>query len=131
MVRVGLGLISRDGCYLVRQRPELPNSPMPGYWEFPGGKCDSGESPEAAALRECREETGLDVRVVRERRVRLHRYPHGLVELHYFDCVPSNDAAEPTTGSGFRWIPVEKLATLVFPEANDEVLRDLAEERGR
>ena len=51
MTRVGIGLIGRAGRYLIRQRPALPSSPMPGFWEFPGGKCNPGESPEQAAVR--------------------------------------------------------------------------------
>ena len=44
--RVGIGLIGRGGSYLIRLRP--PGSAMAGYWEFPGGKCEPGESPEVA-----------------------------------------------------------------------------------
>ncbi len=62
-IAVGIGLIARSGRYLVRQRPD--GTAMAGYWEFPGGKCEPGEPPEAAVVRECREETGLDVRVRR------------------------------------------------------------------
>ena len=127
-VRVGIGLIKRDGCYLIRRRPPLPGSPMPGVWEFPGGKCEPGESPAEAAARECREETGLSVRVVALRQSRTHRYPHGLVELHYYDCEPDHDAAEPAAASGFAWVQAERLPDLTFPEANSPILRALADE---
>src|SRR3954470_18437768 len=49
---------------------------LPGYWEFPGGKCHAGEAAEACALREVEEETGLRVRVLRGLPVIEHRYPH-------------------------------------------------------
>ena len=58
-IRVGIALVERGGCYLVRRRPPLPGSPMPGVWEFPGGKCEPGESPASATVRECLEEAGL------------------------------------------------------------------------
>ena len=125
-VRVGIGLISRAGHYLIRRRPPLPGSPMPGLWEFPGGKCDPDESAEAATARECREETGLDVEVGRLRRVTTHRYPHGLVELHYFACRPDQPGAEPAADSGFLWVPAGELASYEFPEANGPILADLA-----
>src|SRR5690348_6485870 len=86
LIRVGIGLVGRSGSYLVRQRPPKAGSPMPGYWEFPGGKCEEGESPEEATRRECREELGVAIVVGRRRRRVVHQYPHGLVELHYFDC---------------------------------------------
>ena len=124
--RVGIGLIARDGHYLIRRRPPLPGSPMPGVWEFPGGKCEPGESPEQAAARECREETGIRVEVGPRRRVVTHRYPHGLVELHYFDARPADPVAEPDPDSGFVWMPAAALPALTFPEANAPILDALA-----
>lgn len=125
---VGIGLVARDGRYLIRQRP--PGSAMPGYWEFPGGKCEPAESPERAAQRECYEETGLDVVVQRLRRRTVHRYPHAYVELSYFDCTPVDSQAEPEPGTGFRWVAATQLPDLRFPEANEPILEELAAEAG-
>lgn len=125
---VGIGLIGRDGSYLIRRRPPLPGSPMPGVWEFPGGKCEEGESPEEATRRECREETGLSVRVLSLRRRVDHHYPHGEVSLHYFDCEAELPDARPRPGSGFGWVEASVLPNLTFPEANEPILRELAEE---
>ncbi|CAN5901723.1 hypothetical protein BH23PLA1_BH23PLA1_39930 [soil metagenome] len=101
---------------------------MPGLWEFPGGKCEPGESPEQAVLRECREETGLSILLHRRRRVTTHRYPHGLIELHYFDARPVHPDSEPLEGSGFVWVPAQELPERTFPEANGPVLAELAGE---
>jgi 8-oxo-dGTP diphosphatase len=128
ITRVGIGLIRREGRYLIRKRPHLPGSPMPGVWEFPGGKCEEGESPEDAVRRECQEETGLAIRVMEHRRRIDHVYPHGTVELHYFDCEAENPAAEPLQESGFVWIDASMLPDLTFPEANEPILMELAEE---
>jgi len=130
MVRVGIGLIGRAGHYLIRRRPPLPGSPMPGFWEFPGGKCDPGESPEQAAVRECREESGLIVRVLGRRAIITYTYPHGPVELHYFDCATADLASEPDPGSGFRWVPAWELASYRFPEANEAIVAALVGEVG-
>ncbi|HEX8201298.1 MAG TPA: NUDIX domain-containing protein [Isosphaeraceae bacterium] len=133
-IRVGIGLIGRDGKYLIRRRPERPGSPMPGVWEFPGGKSEPEESPAAAALRECREETGLGIVLGPLRRVVTHRYAHGLIELHYFDCTQEDPDAEPDPITGFVWVPARTLPALTFPEANGPILEELArdaEESGR
>jgi mutator protein MutT len=125
-IRVGIGLIARSGRYLIRKRPPLPGSPMPGVWEFPGGKCDPGESPEEAARRECREETGLDVVPKSLARTVRHDYPHGRVELHYFHCETADPRAEPDPSTGFVWVEAQRLPSLTFPEANGPILRELA-----
>lgn len=126
--RVGIALVRRGDCFLVRRRPPTPGSPMPGLWEFPGGKCEPGEDPKDAAARESREETGLAVAIGRRRRRITHDYPHGLIELHYFDGVPRDPSAEPAPASGFCWVPARELPGLGFPPANGPVLIELAAE---
>lgn len=125
-VQVGIGLVSRASSYLVRQRP--PGGPMPGYWEFPGGKCEPGESPRDAALRECREELGLAVRILRLRRAVDYRYPHAWVTMSFFDCVLDDSAAEPAGATGFQWVHALELPSLRFPGANDAILDELVRE---
>lgn len=122
--RVGIGLISRGGCYLVRQRP--PGSIMEGVWEFPGGKCEPGETAEDAVRRECREETGCDVTVHRLRSVVSHRYPHGWIELSFFDCTFTDEESEPAADTGFVWVEAAALRQLQFPGANEAVIDAIA-----
>ena len=121
---MGLGLVRRGHAFLVRQRPE--GTVYAGYWEFPGGKCDPGESPAQATARECFEEIGLRVVVGELRWVTTHHYPHGLVELFFYDCSTEDPGAEPAEGSGFQWVPAARLGSLRFPEANEAVLEELA-----
>ena len=124
---VGIGIIRRDDRFLIRRRPE--GSVYAGYWEFPGGKCEPGESPADATARECLEETGLHVVVASLRQITTYRYPHGLVELHFHDCSTDDPAAEPPAGSGFVWVLASELASLRFPEANETILQELARAR--
>jgi mutator protein MutT len=121
---VGIGLIRRGDRFLIRQRPA--GTVYAGYWEFPGGKCEPGEPPAAATVRECLEETGMAVTLMAERHVTTHRYPHGLVELHFYDCAPESEDAEPLEGSGFRWVGARELGSLRFPEANQAILEQIA-----
>jgi mutator protein MutT len=125
-IRVGIGLIGREGRYLIRQRP--PGSAYAGYWEFPGGKCEPGESPDAATRRECREETGLEIRVESLLRVVEYRYPHAWVEMFFHRGVTENPRDEPAPGTGFRWVAAEALNALPFPEANGPILEELTRE---
>jgi 8-oxo-dGTP diphosphatase len=125
-ISVGIGIIRREGQFLIRQRPE--GTVYAGFWEFPGGKCEPGESPAAATARECLEETGLTIVVGPLRRITIHRYPHGLVELHFYDCTTESPDALPRAGSGFTWTPAGVLASLRFPEANEAILKELAQE---
>ncbi len=122
-IPVGIGLVRREDCFLVRRRPA--GTVYAGYWEFPGGKCEPGELPGQAAARECLEEIGVRVVVGPLRRVTTHRYPHGLVELFFYDCTTEDSAAEPAEDSGFQWVPASRLGSLRFPEANETVLEDL------
>lgn len=128
--RVGVGLIERGGSYLIRRRPAGNGSPMPGVWEFPGGKVEPGETPAEATARECREEVGLSVEVGVLNRRTLHEYPHGQVELFYFHARPSDPTAEPAPESGFRWVRAADLPTYTFPPANEGLIADLAAHAG-
>jgi 8-oxo-dGTP diphosphatase len=121
--QVAIALVRRGSSFLVRIRP--PRGPMPGVSEFPGGKCEPGEAPEDAAAREVEEEAGLRVRVTGLRRSFEHRYPHGWLELYYFDCEALAPGAEPDPASGFRWADARELPTLTFPPANEAVVADL------
>ena len=127
--RVGIGLIGRSGRYLIRQR--LEGQTMAGYWEFPGGKCEPRESPEAATARECLEEVGVAVVVQGLVRRFAHRYPHAFVELSYYDCELDPFDAEPSPDSGFTWVSAEQLPTLRFPGANDPIIEELVARSGR
>ncbi len=122
--RVGIGLVSRDGRYLVRRRAA---EPLAGYWEFPGGKCREGETPREAAARECHEELGLAVVVdERPRYVKVHEYAHGLIELHFFDAGLADDRDGPDVARGFHWVASAELPSYAFPEANRDVVAELA-----
>jgi 8-oxo-dGTP diphosphatase len=116
-VPIGIAVVEQNGRYLVGIRPE--GAPLAGYAEFPGGKCAPGESPEACAVRECREETGLAVIPVCLLDRRTWTYPHATVELSFILCRPA-DAADPAPP--FRWIARTVLSSFRFPEANAAVL---------
>jgi 8-oxo-dGTP diphosphatase len=83
IVEVAAAVIFRaDGQFLLGQRG--PGTFYPGYWEFPGGKVEAGETPRAALVRELREELGIEVLAASPWIVREHVYEHAHVRLHFF-----------------------------------------------
>ncbi|HEX7503436.1 MAG TPA: A/G-specific adenine glycosylase, partial [Acidobacteriota bacterium] len=82
--RVALAVIVRRGRIFIQQRPEEGH--LGGLWEFPGGKCRAGEKAEAAVVRECREELGIEVEVLAKLAEVGHAYSHFKVRLHVFIC---------------------------------------------
>jgi len=124
MTIVGIAVVAWQGRVLVGERGA--EGPLPGAAEFPGGKCRPGESPRDAALRECREETGLAVEAVERLGVVRHDYAHAAVELHFWRCVPVAPAGE--AAPPFRWILPRDLPSLPFPPANAGIVAQLAAE---
>jgi mutator protein MutT len=117
-VEIALAVVRHGDRVLIGQRP--PGVPLAGYWEFPGGKVLADESPEEAAARECREETGLEIRVGVLLSLVEHEYPHGRVRLHFFAAEPLQASRTPT--APFGWIPIAELASYRFPPANADVV---------
>jgi 8-oxo-dGTP diphosphatase len=68
--------------------------------------------------------------VQRLRRVIRHRYPHGYVELHFFDCRTEDPQAEPPPETGFRWVPAGDLPGYTFPGANEPIVAELVRPPG-
>jgi mutator protein MutT len=127
--RIGIAVVEHAGCYLIGTRG--PDGPLPGYAEFPGGKCLPDESPEACTVRECREETHLAVTVDRLLLRQEHTYPHGTVDLHFFLCHPVEASLIRDEHHGFVWIPAGELPRLRLPDANAAVVRMLEVESQR
>jgi 8-oxo-dGTP diphosphatase len=125
---IGIAVVEHRGRYAVGVRGA--NGPLPGYAEFPGGKCERGETPETCACRECLEETGLDVTSVELLLARTYEYPHSMVDLNFWLCRPTHPHGANQLQSGFRWVPRAELAALPFPEANRPVLEILSRRTG-
>jgi mutator protein MutT len=119
---VTAAVIERDGCFLVTRRQKGVH--LEGYWEFPGGKCDAGESIAACLARELREELGVDARVGVEVFTTTHTYPERRVELHFFQCELQGEP-RLLVGQEMRWVPRAELAALEFPPADAELIQTL------
>jgi len=116
-------LFDTAGRVLIAQRPEGKH--MSGYWEFPGGKLDGGETPPQALARELREEIGVELRRC-HRLVQLrHDYGDRLVELEVF--VVDEFRGEPTglEGQGLQWVAIAQLSRQRLLPANQPIVEAL------
>jgi mutator protein MutT len=116
---VTAAIVERDGTFLVTRRPRGVH--LEGLWEFPGGKCDPGESHGDCLRRELMEELGSDVRVLREVFHVSHAYDDRIVELHFYRC-DILDEPRPLIGQEMQWISGERLVDLDFPPADAELI---------
>jgi 8-oxo-dGTP diphosphatase len=119
-VLVTAAVIEQNGAFLLTRR--LEGTHLAGCWEFPGGKCDPGETLEACLAREVREELDADVTVGNEILATSHEYPDRHIELRFFRCVLRSDP-RAVFGQEMRWVRREDLATLELPPADDELVR--------
>lgn len=120
-------VVVRDGSFLAIKRAR---DPWRGYWDIPGGFCDSGEHPEDAAVRECGEETGIDVRILGLAGIYLDVYPFQgdvipILNLYYAADAP--DDARPrlvdAEASEIGWLPIAGHPPLAF-DHEEQALAD-------
>ena len=125
-VAVGV-LIDATGRFLLTSRPA--GKVYAGYWEFPGGKLEAGESVEQALRRELHEEIGITIGAAQPWKVELMDYPHARVRLHFCKVHEWSGEFEMREHQAMAWqaLPVE--VTPVLP-GTIPVLRWFAQERG-
>jgi len=116
-------IVSADGRVLLAQRPA--GKPYAGYWEFPGGKLERGETPRHALVRELQEELGLTVRRAAPWLVQRFVYPHAHVELHFFRVYAWDGEPVGHDGQAFAWQTPGHFDVAPLLPANTMVLRAL------
>jgi 8-oxo-dGTP diphosphatase len=121
---VTAAVVEHDGRLLVTRRQQ--GTHLEGYWEFPGGKCDPGETLETCLARELREELGVSAIVGAEILTTTHTYPDRSVELHFFQC--RLRAPVPQMGQEMRWVTRDELGDLPFPPADRELIHWLKQQ---
>jgi mutator protein MutT len=112
-------VIEVDDAFLLTRR--LKGTHLAGTWEFPGGKCEPGETHEACLERELAEELGVEAAIGPEVFAVTHTYAERTVELHFRQCTITG-APRPLLGQEMRWVKREELHTLEFPEADRELI---------
>jgi 8-oxo-dGTP diphosphatase len=125
-VAVGVLLRESDGALLITSRPA--GKPYAGYWEFPGGKLEAGETVEQALRRELEEELGITIGAVQVWKVTEHDYPHALVRLHWCKVTQWTGEFEMRESQQMAWQQLPLTVRPVLPGAMP-VLEWLSQER--
>ncbi len=123
-----VALVDIDGRVLMQRRPE--GKAMAGLWEFPGGKVRDGETPEAALIRELREELGVDTRqsCLAPIGFASHAYEDFHLLMPLYVCRVWRGTLTPREGQELAWVRPARLAGYAMPPADAPlipVLRDL------
>ena len=115
------GIIWQDDHLLAALRPQ--GKPMAGYWEFPGGKLEPGETAEQALCRELREELGISVRACRLWQIVEHDYAERdlHVQLHFFHVTAFDGTPCARERQELRWVTPSQARDLPFLPADADL----------
>jgi 8-oxo-dGTP diphosphatase len=115
---VACALIDADGRILLAERPE--GRPMAGLWEFPGGKVEADETPEATLIRELREELGITVKAdcLAPLTFASHTYETFHLLMPLYICRRWEGAVAPQEGQRLAWVRPQKLRDYAMPPAD-------------
>ncbi len=122
---VAAALVDADNRVLLAQRPE--GKSMAGLWEFPGGKLDPGETPEAALVRELREELGIEVSPPCLAPLTFASHDHGGFHLlmPLYVCRKWRGLARPLEGQQLAWVEKQRLRDYPMPPADAPLVAHL------
>lgn len=127
-LQVAAGIIWREGRFLAAKRPE--GKPRAGFWEFPGGKQERGESMEQALARELAEELGIVCKAVLPWRTLTHEYPDVRVELHVMHVTDFSGEPHPKDGQELRWVTPGAARELPFLPADKDIVEAVSPPEG-
>lgn len=117
---VTAAVIFDEDKVLITRRPD--DKRHPGFWEFPGGKVDPGESPEEALCREIREELDAEVQVNGIYEVVYHRYDWGAVLILAYECQLKTDTLRDLGVAEHRWILPREMSNFKILPADQPII---------
>lgn len=122
-IHVTAGLIRKNTSLLIAKRPK--GGPLEGYWEFPGGKQEKGESLKGCLEREIEEELGLKIRANRVLLTVVHEYESKVISLHVLDCTIVEGEPRAIECQEFRWVDPVDIHKFEFPPPDIKVIEFL------
>lgn len=123
-IHVSAALIQKNGKVLIAKRDKKGD--LPGYWEFPGGKQDKGESLQECLEREIKEELGLKIRAGHVFYTVDHEYDNKVISLHVMNCSILAGKPQAIECQDFKWIRPEDSQKFVFPPPDIKVIEFLS-----
>ncbi|HTW95993.1 MAG TPA: 8-oxo-dGTP diphosphatase MutT [Tepidisphaeraceae bacterium] len=122
-VTVAIAVVLREGRILICQRRQQDS--FGGYWEFPGGKLETGEELEACVRREIREELDLVIRPIDALAAVRHEYPGLDLTLHPFLCECVANEPRAIGCQALRWVLPRELGDYRFPPASEPIIAEI------
>ncbi len=126
-VEVAAGIVADNGKMLMALRQDHQH--QAGCWEFPGGKLEPGESPQACMIRELFEEVGIQALACHPIKTIDYDYPDKQVRLHFFRVDDFIGQAIGKEGQTLRWITLDELKDTQVPKANQALVDFLLDEK--
>jgi A/G-specific adenine glycosylase len=120
---VSIAVIAKGNRFYIQKRPSKGH--LGGLWEFPGGKAETGETPEKALIRECREELDADIQIEKQIATVKHAYSHFKINMSVFLCRLNGSKIAQPEGHEYRWITVDEIDEYPFPGANHKFFPQL------
>ena len=127
VIEVAAGIIAHEGRYLIARRKA--GAHLGGFWEFPGGKREAGETLEECLHRELLEELNIRIGTPTPFQTVRHKYPEKVVELHFFSCRIETGTAVALDCAEVRWVSPDEMSAFEFPPTDQPVIAALREEQ--
>jgi len=115
-------ILNPQNQILVTQRSSTMHLPL--KWEFPGGKIEANETPEACLIREIKEELNIDIEIIEGLSANDHQYPDKFIRLMPFICRQTGGEIILKEHAEYKWLDRKDLLDLDWAEADVEVVRE-------